>query len=218
MEHESGTPAGSPPIAHARLLTGVGIAALAILIGAMALFVWPGYLQTDAYEYNGGHWEPPREAAAIELTDQNGQPFSLANHRGKVVLLYFGYTYCPDYCPTTLLETQEIERLLGDKAEDVEVVMVSVDPARDTPERLKEYMAFFNPEYYGLTGTPEQIDALKMPYGIVAQAATPDANGQYLVDHSTALFAIDQEGNLRLSWPFGMPAEDIADDIEHILD
>jgi protein SCO1/2 len=194
----------------------LGVAAIVILVGAIGGYLWPGFLKSDPYAFHGGFWEPPQAAPELALTDQHGQPFSLEDHRGKVVLLYFGYTYCPDYCPTTLLETQQVRSLLGDKAADIEVVMVSVDPSRDTPERLAEYLAFFDPTYIGLTGTQQQIEATQRAWAITAIPATPEASG-YLVSHSTELYAIDPEGNKRLSWPYGTSPEDIAEDIEHIL-
>jgi protein SCO1/2 len=99
----------------------------------------------------------------------------------------------------------------------VDVLFVTVDPERDTPARLKEYLAFFDPTFIGLSGSEAQIDAIKMPYGVYGQPQAPDANGQYLVDHSTSLYAIDPEGNLRLTWAYGTSADDIAEDVEHLI-
>jgi protein SCO1/2 len=196
-----------------------GIAVLVVVIGILVTgFYSPGWLNRDtAYAFTGGTYEPPNPAAPIELVDQDNQPFTLEQERGKVAIFYFGYTYCPDYCPTTLVDMQKMKDALGDKAGQVDVIMITVDPERDTPARLKEYLEFFDPAFIGLSGTQEQINQLKMPYGIFLEKQTPDATGQYLVDHSTQLYAIDPEGNLRLTWPYGTAPEDIAEDIEHIL-
>lgn len=204
-------------IGTARLLAGT-VSGLALVAALLAALVWPWFLRSEeTYAFKGGFYEPPNPAGALDLVDQNNQAFSLEQHRGKVILLYFGYTYCPNYCPTTLVEMQSVENLLDDRAEDVEVVMVTVDPARDTPTRLKEYMEFFDPTFIGLSGTEESIEAAKVPYGAFAEAQAPDASGAYLVDHSTSLYAIDTEGNLRLTWAYGTSPEDISEDVQHLL-
>jgi protein SCO1/2 len=199
------------------VIVGSGIVLMAVVALVTAL-VWPGYLQRDsAYAFNGGSYEPPNPASPIALADQDSAPFSIDTHRGKVVLLFFGYTYCPNFCPTTMVEVQKVKNLLGDRANEVEVVFVTVDPQRDTPARLKEYLEFFDPAFIGLSGSEDQIDAVKMQYGVFGQMQAPDASGGYLVDHSTSLYAIDPEGNLRLTWAYGTSAEDIAEDVEHLL-
>jgi protein SCO1/2 len=207
----------------ARFSNGVifgGLAALVVVVAILITgFYSPGWLKNDPpYQFHGGIWTPPNPAAPIELTDQHNQPFSLEQEKGKIAIVYFGYTYCPNYCPTTLTDMQKVKDVLGDDAAKIDVILVTVDPARDTPERLKEYLDFFDPTFIGLSGKPEQIEALYAPYAVVANQQPADASGQYLVDHSTSLYAIDQEGNLRLTWAYGTPVEDIAEDIQHILD
>lgn len=200
-----------------RVMTGA-VASVVLVIVLITALIWPEFLrQEEAYAFKGGFYEPPNPAAELSLLDQNQQPFDLNEHRGKVILLYFGYTYCPTYCPTTLVEMQAVEDLMGEQAGDVEVVMVTVDPLRDTPARLKEYMEFFDPSFIGLSGTEEAISAIKVPYGAFAEKQAPDASGAYLVDHSTSLFAIDPDGNLRLTWPYGTSPEDISSDVRHLL-
>ncbi len=174
--------------------------------------------QDDEYTYFGGTYDPPNEAAPIDLTDQHGNPFTLDQLDGKVTLVYFGYTYCPDFCPTTLLDIQRVEQALGDDAADVEVVFVSVDPARDTEQRLQEYMEFFGPDYYALHGTEEQTRDVARAWNIMYAAKEPDENGRYLVDHTTSLFAVDREGNLALTWAYGTDVDNITSDLQHLLD
>lgn len=191
-----------------------------LLVAIIAVGAWLAFFrQADAYEFKGGNWDPPHAAPALELVDQNNQPFSLEDHKGKVILLYFGYTYCPDYCPTTLADFQKVKDELGDKGDQVDVVFVTVDPDRDTPERMKEYLEFFDPAFIGLYGTQDQLTPIERDYGIqvAIDEATPGSS-YYTVSHSTSLYAIDQEGNLRLTWPYGTSPDDITSDVKHLLD
>ena len=145
--------------------------------------------------------------------DWIGSPaLRLAGLRGKVVLLYFGYTFCPDACPTTLSELKKVPAALGDRADEVQVVMVSVDPQRDTPEVLREYLSYFDPSFLGLTGTEEEVLAAATPLGIYFSAHEGSAATGYLVDHTTSVLAIDKDGYLRLLYSFETPGEDIAAD------
>jgi protein SCO1/2 len=196
------------------VLWGVLSLVVAIAIGTGAWMLWG---QDDAYQFNGGFWEPTSKAPPLDLTDQNGQPFTLSAQEGKVVLLYFGYTYCPDYCPTTLAEMQTVESLLGDNADRVEVVMVSVDPERDTPARLNEYLSFFDPSFIGLSADAETTDRVKRDYGVLATRQDVGGASGYLVDHSTSLLAIDPGGYLRLTWAYGTDPALIVEDVEHLL-
>lgn len=172
----------------------------------------------DAYTFKGGELKPLAAAPAIELTDQYGEPFSLTAHDGKAVLLYFGYTTCPDACPTTLSDWIEVKRLLGDKADQVEFVMVTVDPERDTVEKLNEYMGFFDPAFYGLTGDQETITAIEQNYGILAvREEYPDSATKYLMNHTTSFWVIDTTGQLRLTFAHGTDPAIVADDVKHLL-
>lgn len=171
----------------------------------------------DEYEFFGGTFDPATLAAPINLTDQHGEAFSLDELDGKVVLLYFGYTMCPDYCPTTLLDVQRVEAALGDDADQIEVVFVSVDPERDTQARLLEYMDFFNPEYIALRGSEEETREVARSYNIMYARGDSTSAGGYLVDHTTSLFAIDTEGNLALTWAYGTDVENITEDVEHLI-
>lgn len=193
-----------------------GLGVMAIVL-SVVLAGCTGPWQEDDYTYFGGTYDPPRQAPAINLTDQRGDPFSLDHLSGKVVLIYFGYTYCPNYCPTTLLDIQRIEQDLADDAADVEVVFVTVDPARDTPERLQEYMAFFGPEFYAVSGTEEQTREIARAWNIMYAAQEPDEDGRYLVDHTTTLFAVGRDGNLALTWAYGTDAANITEDVRHLL-
>lgn len=192
----------------------VSIVALVVALGAG----WYAFVREDEYQFKGGTYEPTNPAAALDLVDQRGEPFSLADQSGKVVLVYFGYTFCPDFCPTTMLELQRVQEMLGTDAESVEVVMVTVDPERDPPARMGEYMNFFNPEFYGLSGSVEQTEQVKRDWGVLGQKRAAEGASQYLVDHTTSLFAVDTTGSLCVIWAYGTSPDDIAADIEHLLD
>lgn len=196
------------------LVLAASLIAIVILAGG----VWFAFAREEAYAYNGGEL-PGDPATDLALTTQAGEPFTLDSMRGKVVLVYFGYTYCPDFCPTTMLDMMQVGDALGDDAGRLQVVMVSVDPERDTPGHLAEYLEFYDPGFIGLTGSPEATLDVQRGYGVMAAPQEPagDSDG-YLVDHSTSLFGIDPEGNLVLTWAYGTEPDDIAADVEHLLD
>ena len=166
-------------------------AALAVLIAGLALFWQPEMPERPL---------PTAVIAAggdFTLQSANG-PVSLSDYRGKVVLLYFGYTYCPDVCPTSLAATAEgMKQLNPDEAANVAMIFVSVDPKRDTPARLKEYAEFFHPAMVGVTGTPENIAEIAKRYGVFyAEQKLEMSGGGYVVDHSADTFIIGKDGQL----------------------
>jgi len=160
---------------------------------------------------------PPREITEFSLVDQSGQPFTLERLRGKWSFVFFGYTHCPDVCPTTLSALARVDELLraqpGGHA-GVQTVFISVDPQRDTPQKLAQYVPYFNREFIGVTGRQDQIDRLARALGIVHLRTQEDASGGYLVDHTASVLLINPEGKLRAL--FGVPhdpkliAEDFA--------
>jgi protein SCO1/2 len=190
-----------------------------LLAGAMVvLIVATGCVGGSSYSFQGGELKPTSSAAQIELTDQNGQPFSLQAQEGKAVLLYFGYTTCPDACPTTLSDWVEVKRLLGDKADKVEFVMVTVDPERDTQAKLLDYMSFFDPSFYGLTGDQATITTIEQNYGIVAVKDPIEGSATgYLMTHTTSFWVVDPDGKLRLTYALGTDPEVVAKDLEHLI-
>lgn len=167
--------------------------------------------------YHGMILQSPQLAPNFTLTDQHGQPVSLKDFRGKVVMLYFGYTTCPDVCPATLSVMTKARESLGGDAKDVQVVMVTVDPPRDTPEVLGEYLARWDPSFIGLTGAPDQIAEAAKHYGVYYKAHPADSALGYLVDHTAMVMVVDRQGYLRLHFPFGMSVEDMADDLSNLL-
>jgi protein SCO1/2 len=184
-----------------------------------ALPDWLTFWEDDEYEFHGGFYDPPKEAQPLgDAVDQNGEPFSLEEHRGKVVFLYFGYTHCPDACPATLAEWMEMKEILGDEADNVVFAMVTVDPARDTPERLGEYLEFFDPEFYGVSMSEKDTEKMASDWNILYTFDEPDQTGGYLVNHEVSSFVVDQDGMLRLTYPLGFDPGQMAEDVEHLLD
>jgi protein SCO1/2 len=159
--------------------------------------------------------QSPERAADFTLDGSAGTPLSLSDFRGKFVLLYFGYTYCPDVCPTTLQDLAVTVDALGEKADDLQVVMVSVDPDRDTPEYLGEYLEHFDPGFLGATGTLDELEAVASRYGVFFDKAEGSAATGYLVDHTSSVTLIDDDGYVREVFPYGVTGEDMAADIAY---
>jgi protein SCO1/2 len=171
--------------------------------------------------------DPPVEAQEITAELPDGTNFRLSDHKGKVIVLSFGYTYCPDVCPTTLSRLRGLYSQLGDKAKDVVVAYISVDPDRDTPERLGEYVSAFDDRIYPLSLKGEALEAAKKNYGIVSLKRLPDlskypANKQgsityYTMDHTSGFHVIDKSGKLRLRIPYEATVEETKTEILQLL-
>ncbi len=187
-------------------------------VAAVAAIVWFLVLPSLApYDFHGQVIQSNQAAPSIELDGPSGSTVRLSDYEGKVVVLYFGYTFCPDVCPITLSKLDRAMDIIGDKAEDVQVIMVSVDPERDTPQILEEYMAHFNPTFVGVTGDTNTIDRIATTYGVYYEAAEgSDATG-YLVNHTATVMIVDRDGYLKLVLPFEGTAEEIAADLNHFL-
>ena len=156
-------------------------------------------------------------ARRLELPDADGRPRSLADWRGKVVVVFFGYTQCPDVCPTTMAELAQIRTLLGADGDRLQTVFVTVDPDRDTPEILKAYVANFGPGFTALRGTPEQTAAAAKEFKVF-YAKVPGRNGgPYTMDHSAASFVFDPAGRVRLYVPYGGDAKKFAADLQQLV-
>lgn len=187
-----------------RKAIGVGIGAVVLLgIVSAVLFV------TRSPSLLGAVIEPPWPAPELSLTDHNGKPFSMSAERGKVVLLYFGYINCPDECPLTMAHLKLALDSLGPRAADVQVVMVSTDPVRDTPQALKVFMERFDPSFLGLTGTAEQLQKAWRDYGV-----TVEHGGE---THSPYLFVVDPGGEIRETFLPDSEPSDIASDVSWLL-
>lgn len=200
---------------HTRALPFI-VAGLALAAGAAGA----GWALTRGQEqsFRGIEVTRPYAAPDFTLTDQDGRPLRLSSLRGKAVLMFFGYTSCPDVCPTTLLRFERARKALGADAERVAFVMISVDPERDTPQRLKAHLEQYDPAIVGLTGTPGAVREVMERYQVVAEK-TPVAGSAvgYVVNHSAAVYLVDPAGRVRVMFPFGASAEDYVHDVRLVL-
>ena len=156
-------------------------------------------------------------AKDFALTDQHGQTRSIKDFAGRVVVVFFGYTQCPDVCPTTLQELLEVRRLLGADGEKLQAVFITVDPERDTPELLKAYMANFDPSFVALRPTMEQLQPLLKDFKIYAKKVDGKSATSYTMDHSAQSYLYDPQGRLRLYNRYGSGAQAMADDARLLL-
>jgi len=162
--------------------------------------------------------EPPKQLVDFEMPSNTGEDVKLSDFRGKPVLLFFGYTHCPDYCPTTLGEFKQIKKQLGEQGDDVAYVFISVDGERDTPDVLNRYVTTFDPSFVGLQGTSENLQPIAKDYGLYAKKNTQvESAGGYLVDHTVVTYLIDKQGQLRVFYPFGVQPSTISTDVETML-
>lgn len=155
---------------------------------------------------------------SLALTDHNGRPVTLDTFKGKVVVLFFGYTHCPDVCPTTLSDmAAALKLMVPEDAARVQVLFASVDPERDTPETLRAYVPYFHPSFLGLYGTPEQVAAAAKEFKVMYRKhVEPGATG-YLVDHSAGSYVLDARGHLRLYLPYAHSPAGIAHDLSTLM-
>lgn len=152
------------------------------------------------------------------LTNADGNQFSLNNLKGKVAILTFGFSHCPDVCPTELITYNDVYKQLGAQAKDIAVVFISLDPERDTPALIGRYIAQFNPQFIGLTATSTQnLDAIKQQYHIISTKTEVKSPTSYNIDHSSGTYLIDKKGNPYVFEPYGTTAADIAHDIQILL-
>jgi protein SCO1/2 len=155
---------------------------------------------------------------AFQLTDDHGKPVTGEDYRGKVVLLYFGYTHCPDVCPLTLAHLHAVLQRVGAKADDARILFVSVDPARDTPAIMHAYVNAFDKRAVGLTGTPRAVEALVKRYRSAFTREPSARDGSYEVSHSSAIYVFDRQGRPRVLSTPADKQEDLVHDLELLLD
>lgn len=197
-----------------RRIIWVGIVSF-LLIGLTVAFFM---LLSKPENFRGtAYVEPYPVAADFELIQSNGDIFHLSNQRDKIVLLFFGYTTCPDVCPTTLAELNMALNRISEKAKQVQVVFISVDPERDTSQAAQAYVSRFNPSFIGLSGSLDELGKIWQEYGIFREVTQSDSAAGVLINHTARVTLIDTQGNIRLSYGFGTPVEDIVHDLNLIL-
>jgi protein SCO1/2 len=212
---------------RSRLLAVAGLlGAAALAAAAVVFFTREGghprgaeTLAADAAHPSGmkaGAYDPPQAAPEFSLLGSDGSEVNLARYRGKVVLMSFGFTYCAAVCPTTLATLAQAREELGADASSVQVIFVTVDPARDQADHMREYLAAFGDGFVGATGSDDALAAVREKYGVTAakQGEGPD----YVMAHTSSIFIIDRAGRLRAMMPFGHEASDFAHDIRLLLE
>lgn len=200
------------------------IAAALVIVG-VAVLVYAGGFKTNGTTQTAGKSETSKPAGTptiggpFSLVDQDGKAVTDRDFRGQYLLIYFGYTYCPDVCPTALTDMSDALDLLGEAAAKVTPVLITIDPARDTPEHLKEYAAYFHPRLRALTGSAEQVAAIAKAYRVYyAKAEQDDATeDDYLMDHSSVIYLMGPDGVFRVHFPHGADAETMAQRIRENL-
>jgi len=185
-----------------------------------------GLSMLAACDQIGGSAKPPFRgvdltgasyAQQLSLPDQDGKPRSLADFKGKVVVVFFGYTQCPDVCPTTLAELAQVKKSLGADGERVQGVFITVDPERDTPELLKPYMTSFDPSFVALRGNAEQLKDAAREFKVYYAKVPGKTPESYTMDHTAASFIFDTQGRVRVFARYGAGAQALADDIKLLL-
>ena len=190
------------------LVQSIAVGAAVVTLAACS----PDKPQFRAIDITGAEY-----ARDFQLTDHNGQPRNIKDFAGKVVVVFFGFTQCPDVCPTALAELAEVKRTLGKDGDRLQGIFVTVDPDRDTPEVLKGYMANFDPSFLALRGTPEQLAAMAKDFKVYYKKVDGKTPTSYTMDHSAGSFVYDTQGRIRLYTRYGSGAQALADDIRLLL-
>ena len=185
------------------------------LLGAIILV--SAFLLMEPYKIKGSEITTAAPAPLFTLESSQGDMYSLKDHQGKFLILFFGYTYCPDICPTTLYKLKTVEEELGKNADEVEIVFITVDPKRDTQEKLANYLNSFDDSFFGLTGDEPALERVWKDYGVFRQENLTDGSKDYLVDHSTRLYLIDKNGNLKVTYYVDVPVSDLVSDIKYLI-
>jgi protein SCO1/2 len=189
-------------------------------IGALSLAL-AGCDKTSAFadgsvvELNGADLSGSDFGRDFRLTDPDGKERRLADFQGKAVMVFFGFTQCPDICPTALFRATEVKRLLGADADAFQVIFITIDPERDTPEVLRQYVSAFDPSFLGLYGDTHRTHETATEFKVFYQKVP--TGGSYTMDHTTVSFVFDAEGKLRLALGHGLSAQECADDIRHVI-
>ncbi|OEZ55830.1 SCO family protein [Duganella sp. HH105] len=187
-------------------------------IALLAMTIAFGAQAADTLGLKAGVFDPPRMAPDFTVRGSDGKELKLSQYRGKLVLLEFGYTSCVDVCPVSLGMLAEARRQMGAQASQLQVIYVTVDPERDTPDRMRNYLRAFDPTFIGATGTPQQMARVRQDYGITATKKMIDGSKtDYTVGHSSYLYFVDRKGSLRALLPFGRTAADVVHDATLLL-
>lgn len=201
--------------------TGLGIAAAgALVIAMLGIGLARGGHVGAGERFTGTVYDPPQPAPGFQLVDHDGRRVRMEDYRGTALLVFFGYTHCPDVCPLTLQKLSRVLGSMGDAADtsDVRVLLVTVDPVRDTPEALAEYVRRFGPFTTGLTGEAETLAEMRTAYGVFAEPPPPGGDHRGMeMSHTSRVFGIDRAGEIRLLLPMEAGDDVIARDVEILM-
>jgi protein SCO1 len=182
----------------------------------LCLFLLPtGRAAEEPQAFRGGVFDPPRDAPDLALDASDGTELNLSGYQGKVVVLGFGFTSCPEICPTTLAVLAAARRKLEADAGELQVIYITVDPETDTPERMRSYLGGFDASFVGGTGTEAELEAVRREYGVIA-SREPAGTG-YSYAHSSYTYLIDRAGRIRALMPYGASAEDFVHDVRILI-
>ncbi len=196
-----------------RIWLTAGILSLIGLVSAFLIFS----SMNKPYQWRGSLFQAASPSPKIQLSDTSHAQFQLGQEKGKIVLLYFGYTHCPDECPLTMAKLKVVKTILGAQGNKTAVVFVTIDPQRDTADVLRAFLAKFDPTFIGLTGSQSDLTAVWQAYGVDAQTNGSSVLAGYQVAHTTELYLIDQQGRLRLTYGLDNSASDIVQDVQYLL-
>ena len=199
------------------MVTIKNIAARAIFYWATALLVLISGCSEQKLQFKGVDITGADYAQNFSLPDQFGTTRTMADFKGKVVVVFFGFAQCPDVCPTTMAELAEVKKSLGKDADKLQAVFITVDPERDTPQVLKAYMENFDPSFIALRGTPEQTAVAAKHFKTYFKKAEGKTPGSYTMDHSAGSYVFDPQGRVRLYTRYGSGAAAVADDVKLLL-
>jgi protein SCO1/2 len=174
--------------------------------------------QQEKFAFVGSVVSGMRVDGAVELSGSDGKLHRLVDFKGKVVALFFGYTHCPDVCPTAMSELNRALKLLGPRAKEVQVVFVTLDPERDTVDVLRRYVPYFNPDFIGLRGEVNVTKKLAQEFKVFYARQASDSKTGYTIDHSSGVYVFDRNGDLRLFLNQGQTVKDVAHDLQLLLD
>lgn len=193
------------------------LASTLALCAALAGCDRPGAASKTDVAFRGADITGANYAKSLSLPDVNGQPRTLGDFKGKVTVVFFGYTQCPDVCPTTMAELAQVKKALGADGDKLQAVFITIDPERDTPEILKSYMASFDPSFVALRGTLAQTQAAAKEFKIYFAKVPGKTEGSYTMDHSAGSFILDAKGNPRVFERYGAGADGLAADVKALI-
>jgi protein SCO1/2 len=184
----------------------------------LALLLIATACQTSSYTWRGNLYQQPQSAPHFELASTQGDVYDLSQQRGRIVLLFFGYTYCPDVCPATVGDAAWLLDHLGPDADQVDFAFITVDPERDTLEQLEAYLGLVNERLIGLRPEPEDLEGLQSAFGVTVVVEPNGDPDHYFITHTARIFLVDQDGLLRANYDFATPRADLLADLEHLLE